>query len=112
MELPHHPLLDVSPKERATLLKAERGELGQVVSIEEARAIRTLWRLDLIKVHDAHGWVPTEGRGDLVARVFDRLELIDHTWSSPDAVEKSMVIEEGCRAELAELLPQVVALRA
>lgn len=107
IELPSHPLLDLSPTERSVLLKAERGEMGRVLTVGEARAIHRLWNLGLIEVQD--GWFPTPNRGSAVALIFIRLENLAEPPGHP---KKQAAMEEQITAELERLIAEVCAMRA
>jgi len=102
-----HPLLDLSPLEQVVLLKAERYQLRcAVVQVGEGLAITRLRELRLIEVQD-EAWVPTDGRGCLVARVLARLELARSTRRARTSVEKKQAMAIEIEAELATLLTEV-----
>lgn len=102
-----HPLLDLSPMEQVVLLKAARSKLRvAVVSLTEGEAIKQLQELRLIEVQDEH-WFPTEGRGDLVSRVLDRLETAREVRRSPSDLRKKAAMYEQCEEEVSSLLVQI-----
>lgn len=108
IELPSHPLLDLTPTEQSVLLQAERDELGEVMTIGQAQAIHRLWELGLIEVQDGV-WCPTADRGAVVALIFMRLESLAEPW--PSHPKKQAAMEAGIRAEIERLTAEVCAIR-
>ena len=109
-EIDPHPLLDLSPMEQVILLKTERDEMRPgCAMMTQYGAINRLRDLELIEFQDG-AWIPTTGRGQLVARVLERFEHARTTRRSPSALEKKTAVLEGVERTLGELVAEVRAL--